>query len=55
MAKLDRDEDPPADINATLRYHQSRIPRDDMVFQLAESLDLAREMSRDAARQSKRC
>ena len=51
MATLDRDEDLPAEFNATLRYHRSRTPCDDMVFQLAESLDLAREMSRDAARQ----
>jgi hypothetical protein len=50
MRTLDLEEYLPEPYNALFRYHSTRPPTDDMVFQLAASLQLARRMSRAAAR-----
>jgi hypothetical protein len=48
---LNREERLPDRYNAKLRYHSSRLPSQSMVFQLAESLQLARTMSAAATTQ----
>ena len=50
MATLDVEESLPDKYKAIFRYHSSRPPTDQMVFQLADSLQLARRMSREAAK-----
>jgi hypothetical protein len=49
MPTLDLEEYLPEQYKAIFRYHSTRPPSDDMVFQLAASLQLARRMSRAAA------
>lgn len=49
MPTLNRQEALPAPYNAAFRYHDSRVPSDEMVFQLADALQLARVMSRSAS------
>jgi hypothetical protein len=51
MATLNREERLPDRYHAKLRYHSSRPPSQSMVFQLAESLQLARAMSAAATTQ----